>query len=69
MSLYYEASHILESVASGSGPLKQLVYNDKSLKSAPSAVFALVSEASKWSEVVSEVIDNSGILELERKVS
>ena len=69
MSLYYEAAKVLEDVADGTKSLKQRVYNDKSLKSAPGAVFALVSETSKWSPILSDVIDESGLLGLERKVA
>ncbi|KAF2148366.1 S-adenosyl-L-methionine-dependent methyltransferase [Myriangium duriaei CBS 260.36] len=69
MSLYYEAAKVLEDVAESSKPLKQRVYNDKSLKSSPGAIFALVSEAAKWSEILSDVIDNSGILGIERKLT
>lgn len=69
MSLYYEAAKVLQDIADGSQPLKQRVYNDKSLKSSPGAVFALVSEAAKWSPVLSEVVVNSGILGVEKKVT
>ncbi|GAM90771.1 hypothetical protein ANO11243_088160 [Dothideomycetidae sp. 11243] len=69
MSLYYEAAKVLEDIADGSKSLKQRVYNDKTLKSSPGAVFALVSEAAKWSEILSDVVENSGILKVERKLT
>lgn len=48
--------------------LKTRVFSNKSLKSPPAQVYALVSEASKWSPVLKEVIERSRILQLERKV-
>lgn len=64
MSLYYESTPFLSQ-----GSLKSQVFSSKSLKSAPKQVFALVSEATKWSVVLTEVIENSQLLAYERKVS
>ena len=68
MSLYYDASTVLATGHSG-GSLKSTIYRDKGkLRSDPATVFALVSEATKWAEVLKEVIEKSGLLHVERKV-
>ncbi|KAF4547535.1 16S rRNA methyltransferase RsmB/F-like protein 3 [Elsinoe fawcettii] len=69
MSLYFEAAKILEGINNAKVSLKDQVFKDKALKSSPAALFALVSEASKWSEVLSEVIGKSQLLSLERKLT
>lgn len=63
MSLYYESVPFLHQDS-----LKSSVFS-ASLKSSPKQVFALVSEASKWSSILKEVIENSRLLSSERKVS
>ena len=75
MSLYYEAEKFLAGTSGGSekegqagGSLKARIFNAKNLKSTPSQVYALVTEASKWSSVLKEVIERAGILKFERKV-
>jgi len=68
MALYYDTAKIIETLGNDSVDLKQLIYNDKSLKSNAGTVFALVSESIKWSEIISEVIEHSNLLELEKKV-
>ena len=65
MSLYFEAAKIIDEKSAVS--LKTRVYGNKALKN-PGGVFALVSEATKWSQVLAEVIEKSGILGIERKV-
>ncbi|PNS15195.1 25S rRNA (cytosine-C(5))-methyltransferase rcm1 [Sphaceloma murrayae] len=69
MSLYFEASAILEEIKDQPSLLKDKVYKSKDLKSSPGAVFAVLSEAIKWSEVLAEVIDKSQILTLEKKLT
>ncbi|KAF2222489.1 S-adenosyl-L-methionine-dependent methyltransferase [Elsinoe ampelina] len=69
MSLYFEAAKILEDINEKHISLKERVFKDKELKSSPATVFALVSEAGKWSEILSEVIDRSQVLSLERKLT
>ncbi|MCJ1469110.1 hypothetical protein MMC07_007743 [Pseudocyphellaria aurata] len=64
MSLYYEAAPFL-----GRASLKSQVFSSKGLKSTPKQVFALVSEASKWSVVLKAVIENSQLLSYERKLT
>lgn len=64
MSLYYESSPFLHQDS-----LKSRVFSAAQLKSKPKQVYALVSEASKWSHILKEVIEKSQILTLERKVS
>jgi 25S rRNA (cytosine2278-C5)-methyltransferase len=67
MSLYYEAAGIL-SQSSDSGSLKSRVYNDKTLKSKPAHLYALISETVKYQDIINEAIEKSGILAIEKKV-
>ncbi|KAL8711196.1 MAG: hypothetical protein Q9220_004341 [cf. Caloplaca sp. 1 TL-2023] len=69
MSLYYEAASFLVSPQDSSGSLKSRVFGSKSLKSTPKQVYALVAEASKWSPILSEVIEKSQLMQHERKLS
>lgn len=68
MALYYEAALLLTTVSDSGGSLKSRIYKSADLKSNPSHLFALISEASKWSPVLKEVIEKSELLRLERKV-
>ncbi|KAL8818696.1 MAG: hypothetical protein Q9191_007884 [Dirinaria sp. TL-2023a] len=67
MSLYYDAASLLQSGQSGS--LKSRVFGARDLKSPPTQVFALLTEASKWSEILAETIEKSLLLEQEKKLS
>jgi len=67
MSLYYDGAPLLVSKESGS--LKSRVFGAKNLKSPPTQAFALLTEASKWSEILTEVIEKCRLLQHERKVS
>lgn len=69
MSLYYEAATILENADNVGGSLTSRIYGKKGLKSKPTAIYALVTEATKWSAVLKDVVEKSGILKLEKKVS
>ena len=68
MALYYDAAPLLLPSLDHAGSLKSRVFSPKGHKSPPKQIFALVSEASKWSTVLSEVIEKSQLLQLERKV-
>lgn len=68
MSLYFEAADALANTDNAGGSLKNRLYNNKELKSKPAQIFALISEASKWSPVLKEVIERCGLLADERKV-
>lgn len=68
MSLYYDAAPLLVSASDSAGSLKSRIFGSKDLKCPPKQVFALVSEASKWSPVLVGVIEKSQLLQLERKV-
>lgn len=68
MSLYYEAAQFLLANEGQSGSLKSRVFGSKAVKSAPKQIYALVAETSKWSEVLSGVINNAQLLRHERKV-
>ena len=50
------------------GSLKSRVYNKKGLKNKPAQIYALASEATRWSPVLKGVIERSGILREEKKV-
>ncbi|MCJ1484044.1 hypothetical protein MMC06_004212 [Schaereria dolodes] len=69
MSLYYDGAQILSATHEQSGSLKSRVFAAKDLKSTPAQLFALVSETSKWSFILKEVVEKSKILVLERKLS
>ena len=69
MSLYYEAASFIEPSAPQTNSLKSRIYNAKNLKSTPAQIFALVSEASKWSLILKEVVEKSQLLLHELKVS
>lgn len=68
MSLYYEAADLLTNAKGEGGSLKSRVYNSNGLKNKPAQVYALASEATKWSPVLKGVIENSRILREEKKV-
>jgi len=68
MSLYHEAASVLTRASKTTDSLSSLVYSDKSLKSAPKQVYALVVEAAKWSPVISKIVELAGLLKIERKV-
>ncbi|OCK85050.1 S-adenosyl-L-methionine-dependent methyltransferase [Lepidopterella palustris CBS 459.81] len=69
MSLYYEAASILTNADKAGGSLKSRIFNKKDLKSTPAQLFALVTEVSKWSAVLKEVVERSGVLKEERKLT
>ena len=68
MSLYYDAVTILENSGSTGGSLRSNVFGAKTLKCPPKQVYALLSEVTKWSSILTEVIEKSQLLHLERKV-
>ena len=68
MSLYYEAAGLLSNFSNATGSLASRVYGNKALKSKPAHVFALISEATKWSGILSQVIEKAEVLRLEKKV-
>lgn len=68
MSLYHEAASVLGADASAGGNLRSRVFGRKDLKSPPTQVYALALETCKWSPVLSEIIDNSQLLQHEKKV-
>ncbi|KAI9797348.1 MAG: hypothetical protein M1833_005528 [Piccolia ochrophora] len=69
MSLYWEAASLLESLSQNHGSLKSQIFKDPNLKSSPKQVFALISEATRWSEVLSEIIERSTLLDDEKKLN
>ncbi|KAJ5779922.1 Bacterial Fmu (Sun)/eukaryotic nucleolar NOL1/Nop2p [Penicillium paradoxum] len=68
MSLYFDAVAILTAPSTG-GSFKSRIYSARNLRASPAQIYALTTEAAKWDTVLAEVIDKSGILALERKLS
>jgi 25S rRNA (cytosine2278-C5)-methyltransferase len=68
MSLYHETAEILSAPPTAGGNLKSRVFGRKDLKAPPGQVYALAVETCKWSAVLKEVVDESGLLRHERKV-
>ncbi|KAK4106432.1 S-adenosyl-L-methionine-dependent methyltransferase [Parathielavia hyrcaniae] len=69
MSLYHEAAAILTSPSTHGGSLKSRIYGSKDLKSPPAQLYALAFESSKWSAILKEVVENSQLLQQERKLT
>ncbi|KAK4574992.1 hypothetical protein LTR86_000842 [Recurvomyces mirabilis] len=69
MSLYHEAAKILTDSRTKKTSVKSLVYTNQFWKSDQKTLFALSTEAAKWSEVLSEVVERSGILKVERALT
>ncbi|KAJ9638241.1 hypothetical protein H2199_006928 [Coniosporium tulheliwenetii] len=66
MSLYYEAAAILANTDNIGGSLKSRIYGKKNIKCSPAHLYALISETTKWSAVLKEVVEKSGILREEK---
>lgn len=69
MSLYHESAEILAASQKNGGSLKSLVFGKKTWKSDPKALYALTTETAKWSTILSEVLEKSGLLKIEKKVT
>ncbi|KAF3907028.1 hypothetical protein AA313_de0210164 [Arthrobotrys entomopaga] len=68
MNLYLEAAAILESPQNTS--LKSIIYKpSKPFKSPQSKLYALIVETLKFQDILKEVIENAGILKIERKLT
>jgi 25S rRNA (cytosine2278-C5)-methyltransferase len=68
MALYYDTAAVISSRSSSRGSLKSLVYDNNIIKSPAPLVYGLITECARWDVVLSEVIDNAGILSQEPKV-
>lgn len=69
MSLYHETAELLTSApANAGGSLKSRIFSKKDLKSPPAQIYALAIETCKWSPVLKDIVENSDVLRLERKV-
>jgi hypothetical protein len=66
MSLYIEAARIIQRPRYGG--LRGAVFSDASIKSRPEQLYALIIESLKHQEIINEVLDKSGLLEIEKKV-
>ncbi|EMF15582.1 NOL1/NOP2/sun domain protein [Sphaerulina musiva SO2202] len=69
MSLYHESAEILAASQKNGGSLKSLVFGKKTWKSDPKALYALTTETAKWSTILSEVLEKSGLLKIEKKLT
>ncbi|KAF2657655.1 putative NOL1/NOP2/sun domain protein [Lophiostoma macrostomum CBS 122681] len=69
MSLYYEAAATLANPNKTGGSLKSRVYKQTDVKSSPAQIFALITETSKWSPVLKTIIERSGLLQEEKKLT
>ncbi|KAF2259351.1 S-adenosyl-L-methionine-dependent methyltransferase [Lojkania enalia] len=69
MSLYYEAAAVLANADNTGGSLKSRIYKQSGRKSSPAQLFALVTESAKWSVVLKDVVEKSGLLAEEKKLS
>ncbi|GAB7335985.1 hypothetical protein MBLNU13_g08224t1 [Cladosporium sp. NU13] len=67
MSLYHEAAAVLEKVNKGKTSLKAEIFGKKTWKTDGKVLFALTSEAAKWSSILAEVVEKSGILKIEKQ--
>lgn len=68
MSLYHEAAKVLDTASKQNVSLKSVVFVKKDWKNDAKTLFALSTEAAKWSKVLSEVVEKSGILKAEKHV-
>jgi 25S rRNA (cytosine2278-C5)-methyltransferase len=68
MSLYHEAAEVLKTASNGGGSLKSIAFGKKRWKSDQKTLFALTTEACKWSEILSEIIENGNVLGKEKQV-
>lgn len=68
MSLYHEAAQVLDTARKDGGSFKSIVFGKKDWKSNQKTLFALTTEATKWSEILSGVLENSETLRLEKQV-
>ncbi len=68
MSLYYEAAASIEAARRANESIKAHIYASKELRSSPPQIFALVTQATKWSPILKGVIEKSELLSTERKV-
>lgn len=76
MSLYYEAADLIKTLGnSQDSSLKSLVFSKpgsngtKARKSNPTQLYALITESWKWSSILREVIERTGLLQQEKKLS
>ncbi|RPB13786.1 S-adenosyl-L-methionine-dependent methyltransferase [Morchella conica CCBAS932] len=67
MSLYIEAARIIQRPRYGG--LRGAVFSDASVKSRPEQLYALIIETLKHQEIINEVLDKSGLLEIEKKLT
>lgn len=68
MSLYHEAAKILDVAGKGHTSLKSEIFGKKEWKTDRKTLYAVTSEAAKWSSVLSEVVERSGMLKAEKQV-
>jgi len=59
---------VLDTVNKGKTSLKAEIFGKKTWKTDGKVLFALTSEAAKWSSILSEVVEKSGLLKIEKQV-
>lgn len=67
MSLYFEAASVISDCKQQSVSLKSRLFNTRDLKCPPAQLYAVISEAVKWSSILKEVIERSQLLVYEKK--
>ena len=71
MTRYHEAASFLDPQSQQSkvgGSLKSRIYGNDELKHNPAHIYALISETSKWSALLSSAIEIAGLLQHDQKV-
>ena len=67
MSLYHEAAQTLNLASEKGGSVKSIVFGG-AWSSNRKSLFALSTETVKWSKILSEIIERSSLLALEKQV-
>jgi putative methyltransferase len=68
MSLYTDAAKAISNPEKTGGSLTSRIYNGKTWQNPPAKIYALVSETTKWSPILKDVIERSELLKFEKKV-
>ncbi|KAF2718740.1 S-adenosyl-L-methionine-dependent methyltransferase [Polychaeton citri CBS 116435] len=69
MALYHEAAEVINTAAQSGESIKATVFSKKSWKSDAKTLVALSIEAGRWSEILSEVIEKSELLKVEKQLT
>ncbi|QIW96170.1 hypothetical protein AMS68_001688 [Peltaster fructicola] len=69
MSLYHEAASVLTKSQAEAVSIQTTVFAKKDWKSPSKVLVALASEAAKWSSILSIVVEQSGVLRIEKQLT